>query len=179
MGLDMYLFKCGKVDGLDAETYHKLYYKVMDIDAKIFNNNPENIPLDIFQNDPPLTPEIIKSIKYKDIGYFSLMEQVGYWRKTNHIHHWFVENVQEGVDNCNSFYVSKEKLINLLKNCQIVLENFLKAPEILPTREGLFFGSTEYDFYYLQDVKDTAELLTNVLKTTNFDSEGILYYADW
>ena len=28
----------------------------------------------------------------------------GYWRKANQIHSWFVENVQNGEDNCNEYY---------------------------------------------------------------------------
>ena len=30
----------------------------------------------------------------------SLEASVGYWRKANHIHRWFVENVQGGEDEC-------------------------------------------------------------------------------
>ena len=32
--------------------------------------------------------------------------QAGYWRKANQIHQWFVDNVQEGVDNCSEYYVT-------------------------------------------------------------------------
>lgn len=175
----MYLFKAKKIDGLDAKSYHNLYYRIMELDAKKFENDPQNIPLDIFQNDPPLTSEILNSIKFRIDLYFSLMEQVGYWRKTNHIHHWIVKNLQDGEDKCEAVYFTKDKLKQLLKTCEIVLENFLKAPEILPTRNGFFFGSTDYDFDYLQEVNDTSILLKNILKNTNFDSEVILYYADW
>lgn len=53
-------------------------------------------------------------------------EQVGYWRKANQIHKWFVDNVQEGVDNCGEYDVSKEKLMELLESCEKV-----KAASIL------------------------------------------------
>jgi len=35
-------------------------------------------------------------------------EEVGYWRKANHIHKWFVDNVQNGVDECLTYQVSIE-----------------------------------------------------------------------
>ena len=49
-------------------------------------------------------------------------EQVGYWRKANHIHQWFVDNIQNGIDDC-SYHdeVTKEKLEKLLDVCQKVL----------------------------------------------------------
>ncbi len=36
--------------------------------------------------------------------------EVGYWRKANQIHNWFVKNVQGGVDDCGYYGVTKEKL---------------------------------------------------------------------
>ena len=48
-------------------------------------------------------------------------EEVMYWRKANHIHAWFVENVQDGIDNCASYYVSDEKLEELLGLCKRVI----------------------------------------------------------
>ena len=38
-------------------------------------------------------------------------EEVGYWRKANQIHKWFVDNVQDGVDDCGEYKVTKEQLI--------------------------------------------------------------------
>lgn len=46
---------------------------------------------------------------------------IGYWRKANQIHNWFVQNVQGGVDECQDSYVSREKLTELLGICKTVL----------------------------------------------------------
>lgn len=51
------------------------------------------------------------------------LEEVAYWRKANQIHNWFVQNVQEGVDDCNYYEVSKDNLERLLKICRVVKEN--------------------------------------------------------
>lgn len=51
-----------------------------------------------------------------------LTSEVAYWRKSNQIHTWFVENVQAGVDDCSSYDVSVEQLTELRDLCQKVLE---------------------------------------------------------
>lgn len=43
------------------------------------------------------------------------------WRKANQIHNWFVQNVQNGVDDCSAYEVSKEQLEQLLEICTNVL----------------------------------------------------------
>ena len=47
--------------------------------------------------------------------------EVGFWRKANHIHNWFVVNCQDGVDECQETEISKENLEELLSICKKVL----------------------------------------------------------
>ena len=57
-------------------------------------------------------------------GYYSIMEQVGYWRKANQIHNWFIENVQDGEDDCDYHNeCTREILEDLLRTCKIVLDS--------------------------------------------------------
>ena len=51
-----------------------------------------------------------------------IVEEAGYWRKANAIHKWFVQNVQDGNDNCKEYYVSKESMQKLLDTVNKVLE---------------------------------------------------------
>ena len=53
------------------------------------------------------------------------------------------------------------------------------AEELLPTQDGFFFGSTEYDQWYMEDIKDTIEILTKVLKETDFETQMIVYSSSW
>lgn len=143
-------------------------------------------------------------------GYSSISEQVAYWRKANHIHKWFVENVQGGDDNCEYYEVSKEQLEDLIDVCNIVKEKcvlkkgqvkngermedgkwvpiyeegeFIENPEVakeyLPTTDGFFFGGTEYDQWYMEDIEYTIEALTKVLKETDFETHMIAYCSSW
>lgn len=43
------------------------------------------------------------------------------WRKENHIHAWFVKNVQDDVDQCEDAVVSKEKLAEFVRLCEEVI----------------------------------------------------------
>ena len=53
------------------------------------------------------------------------------------------------------------------------------AEELLPSRGGFFFGSTEYDEYYMQDIEDTIEIIKNVLATTDFETQMLAYCSSW
>lgn len=57
-----------------------------------------------------------------------ITEEVGYWRKANAIHKWFVDHVQEGNDDCGEYEVSNEQLQELLDTVIIVLN----ASELIP-----------------------------------------------
>ena len=153
----------------------------------------------------------------KKYGHSRIMEQVGYWRKANAIHNWFVKNVQEGVDDCKDYYVSLESLKELLDLCLEVkekaiikegkiqngyhigengekiynmidgrfIENAEEIANILPTTDGFFFGSTDYNEYYMQDIDYTIDLIQGLLKEEEeikklgFYSSEFVYSSSW
>lgn len=92
-----------------------------------------------------------------------IKERVGYWRKANAIHRWFVENVQDGEDDCGSYDVSTTKLSELLDIVKQVKADIKLAPKLLPTQEGFFFGNTEYGDDYVEDLNITEEILVTAL----------------
>ncbi|CAB4198222.1 hypothetical protein UFOVP1313_58 [uncultured Caudovirales phage] len=91
------------------------------------------------------------------------VSRVGYWRKANQIHEWFVENVQDGVDECRECWVDREKLEELKELCESVLLAPANAEKELPRKSGFFFGSTEYSDGYYADLKDTIEIVDRCL----------------
>lgn len=98
-----------------------------------------------------------------------------YWRKANAIHGWFVENCQEGEDDCKEYYVEREQLEELRDLCQAVLDGD-EDVNLEPT-DGFFFGSTEKDEYYFQDMRDTVEGLNKVLSLPK--SYEFYYRSSW
>lgn len=101
MGLDMYLFKKTYVENWDhmkPEERHTITVS----GPRAANINPERISY--------------------------IVEEVGYWRKANAVHAWFVANVQEGVDDCREYHVSRENLHSLLEVVNKVLEGSALVP---------------------------------------------------
>lgn len=181
MGLDMYLSKRTYVknwDHMSPEERHEITVK---------KNGQE-----------------VSTIKKERISY--IIEQVGYWRKANHIHQWFVDNVQDGQDDCKEYYVDREKLKELVDTCKKVKESLEKSPkktvqvesgwtngektyadvevftdtsvaeDLLPTQDGFFFGGTEYDQWYVKDLDNTIKQLESLLEEEN----GEFYYqSSW
>lgn len=182
MGLDMYLTKKFYVQNWD----HMKPEERHTISIKQGGKERTDIPLD----------------RIKEITV-----EVMYWRKANAIHNWFVTNCQEGRDECQETWVSREQLQELLDLCTQVLQvavlekgeivngqkiengqfvniteqgTLIANPEIvslyLPTSSGFFFGSTEYDAWYLEDIRKTKEMLEEELKTLDGD---FYYHASW
>lgn len=112
---------------------------------------------------------------------------VAYWRKANQIHNWFVNNVQEGNDNCGEYYVSVEQLEQLVSFCKEVLanrEDKALAEDLLPPSSGFFFGSEELDTWYYQDLEYTADRLTQLIDLAKADKDvesyvSFTYQSSW
>ena len=89
-----------------------------------------------------------------------------------------MDKCQNGVDECQTAYVDKEQLEELLDLCKRVKKNHALAGELLPTESGFFFGSTEYNEWYWEDIDYTIKALSKLLKED--DGKGDFYYhSSW
>lgn len=68
-------------------------------------------------------------IDTKKITY--IIEEVAYWRKANHIHNWFVQNVQEGKDDCGEYYVDSDQLRELLRICKEIKDKAIMVDSLI------------------------------------------------
>lgn len=185
MGLDMYLTK------------------------KIYIGNKYREPNEMIKVKMPKSQKgvIFPTDGIDDSKITYIEEEAAYWRKANHIHNWFVKNVQEGEDDCKDYYVDESQLKKLLRDCETVRKSLIGSPtkkvkiesgyangkktyreekvftktkvaeELLPTQEGFFFGNTEYDEYYLRDIRNTIKMIKKILKNSK---GGEFYYsASW
>ena len=171
MGLDMYLTASRYIGGG--------WDHAADADKKAFVEVLGVVGLERSQAENSVTV---------DVG-------VGYWRKANAIHAWFVRECQGGVDECQKASVDREKLQELREVCSKVLASSVEvegnvlecvrfepgkrakrvyragkvvndpssAIELLPSQGGFFFGGTDYDEGYLQDLRDTIAICDKCL----------------
>lgn len=111
---------------------------------------------------------------------------LGYWRKANHIHNWFVQNIQDGEDNCSEYSVQRSELMELKQLCQSIMDRVENsdpwqkyAEEVLPTQKGFFFGSTDIDDDYLQATKETIRIIDNIITDPALTDVDLYYRSSW
>ena len=146
--------------GLDSYLYKKKYIN----SSSLTNVNENNITLEGI------------NIPIKDLCY--LTYECLYWRKENHIHQFFVENCQNGVDDCRPSYVARETLEDLLDRCKKITADNSLSEELLPVQPGFFFGSTEYDSFYFDSIICLTLQLETLLNETD-DSWEFEYHSSW
>ena len=177
MGLDMYLTKTKRVEGITAEQYSEID------NALPYNKEDYNSSLGLKSLCPNVEGVEHLNASVKPRGdyttYLSIKEELGYWRKSNQIHSWFVENCQDGIDECQSSEVSREDLEELLELCYKVVHKKANPEEILPTTGGFFFGSTAIDAFYMEDIKSTISILERAIAKTDWEKEIVFYRASW
>jgi uncharacterized protein YneR len=89
---------------------------------------------------------------------------VGYWRKANAIHNWFVQNVQKGQDDCRPYYVEAQDLIKLREACQLeLLVPAGAGAGVLDPVDGFFFGNAERDDWYYDNINRTIKIVDKCL----------------
>lgn len=150
--------------GLDMYLTGNLYVKNWNHMA------PEELYEVIVKNNDKL---IDCQFPVKEIVY-----EIGCWRKANAIHQWFVKNIQKDIDDCGTYYVERKSLSELLDLVKEILEDRSQAKKLLPTQSGFFFGGTEYDEYYFEDLEQTKNILTKALSSESDDLE-FYYRSSW
>jgi hypothetical protein len=164
MGLDMYLHAKKYVEKID-------WNKLRDLD----------LDMDSDEAIMPLWNEIVETAGMKDVAtdIYGVNVEVtaAYWRKSNQIHKWFVDNVQGGNDDCGNYYVSNDKLKELRETCRQAL--FAKDPSLLPPQAGFFFGSYDIDEWYWEDIKRTIKKLDRLFQLPDFDQLSFYYNSSW
>jgi hypothetical protein len=153
MGLDMYLKKKTYIGG--NWSHRKVTGSIklkINTDTKLeklIEINPENVT--------------------------EIVEHCGDWRKANSIHGWIVKNVQDNIDECQESYFPNEKLTELRDVCKKVLKNKNLADKLLPPTSGFFFGSSEVNEWYEEDLQDTIEIINKL----DLEHGEHYYQASW
>jgi len=118
------------------------------------------------------------SVPVSDISSISL--RVGYWRKANAIHNWFVTHHADGVDNCRQIPLCLDDLKELKGLCLEVLADHTKAEKLLPSTSGFFFGSTAYGEWYFSDLEETVKIIDKaILMDAKYNGLDFYYRASW
>ena len=164
MGLDITFYKAKR--SKDNETKERL----------------EEISLEEIRKT--LATEYIKSIDERNSKVIKELEEekentnpwnkVAYFRKVNFLIPFFGYE-----ENCSNIEIDKYQVEDLIEACKEVLANHDKASFLLPTQAGLFFGSTDYDDLYFDDVQNVKEKFEEILADFNMDEDILIMHCWW
>lgn len=135
-------------------------------------------------------------------------EEVAYFRKVNFLVK-YVDEIKGEVENCTDVILSKEDIEELVKRCGTVIDSLKKskkkevqyetgwcngettyatkkvftktkvAEELLPTTFGFFFGSADYDEWYMQELLDVKKDMEKILNEVDFENEEVVFYISY
>lgn len=121
------------------------------------------------------TPTEVEVELNKDYTCYYLAEDA-YFRKVNFIYEFFSKELY---DEC--CLVDKTRIKKLIDTCNDVLkhkDNVEYAKEHLSTTSGFFFGSTEYDEWYWEDVKNCLKQMKSLYNKLD-DMDMVMWIFSW
>lgn len=203
MGLDIYFFKTKERKETINETYDFIEEQQKEVVAKLVNDVLNNT-ISKVEFLSCMTPFIKYGFQRNDLSecldlenqddkieklnnfikYYCAREDM-YFRKVNFLYKYF----EDKMDNTNQCWVDKEELEDIVNSCKEIFDLYDEnkednskaielAQELLPTTNGFFFGSTEYDKYYFNDLENVQYEFEKVLGDLEED-ESIFVIMSW
>jgi len=153
------------------------------------------------KKDPNINPEKISYV-IEEVAYWRKANQIHKWFVENCVESadWHGEavyvsrdKIKELVELCEKVLKASKLVKGMIKNGETYKDGkwepimqpgkYIKDPtvakELLPNEDGFFFGSQEYDQYYVDDLKETIKQL----KPYTEDKENVFadfeYSASW
>ena len=134
-------------------------------------------------------------------------EDIMYWRKANAIHQFLLDGREDNCEEVGvptrrikELYDICERIIKecpledgVVNNGQVlingqwvpstemgkIMTNQELAAKLLPTTSGFFFGSTDYDQWYYDDIVRTHKVLGELMQEPKWDYADYVYNASW
>ena len=155
----------------------KLYKLMMKYDASAYRyaewNNEKNCWKCNITTIEQAKEYVAKTLSMSVEDFFS--ESDLYYRKVNFLYAFFPPVEHEMA------WIEKSDAQSLVDRCDEVLaldkDNLQEADDILPTQSGFFFGSTDYDKWYISDVKQVRREFKKYLKNWAEDEVAIIAYS--
>lgn len=175
MGLDMMIFRTPRIGNYEYRDFIAAEYW-FDLQAYKKKHPEYKKGMDDWCGMKKPSQSLLNKMK----GQEDFVHEVAYWRKANAIHKWFVDNVQDGEDDCQAHReLTKQDLETLRDLCVKVKDDPDMAKELLPRQEGFFFGDTNYDDWYFEDIDNTIGQLEELLADHDFANYRLYYVSSW
>lgn len=124
--------------------------------------------------DPKKGAEEIVRWLFSVLFWRGRIMESAYFRKVNFIYRYFGEKLVD-----ESCIVTKAEIEDIIERCKKVLADHSLAKELLPTCDGFFFGSTDYDDWYFKDVEDCQKQMEKLLEDYDETTDVIWVDMSW
>ena len=127
-----------------------------------------------------------------DANYMDKLNYEVFWRKAGHVTAWVLskvfkndlENLHKGIG-----VITKDELKKLRNDCRNVLERCIKpdgeividkeyCESIFPCLKMAFSGGTEYDEFFIDELKKASEDIARIFLTSNNPDVSFIFFAD-
>ena len=175
MGLDIYFHRAKREGRRDIEKkLDEADKKLEACEAELAKKYGENWADNASDEDLSKCHEIHDEIS--DLCDELRGEEVGYFRKVNFLMSFFG---YEG--NCEFQEIPLGRVRDLVHACDIVLrDKTSESSELnLPTQSGFFYGDTEYDEWYYENVLQVKEWAEDLLNNFGDEDKFVLLMWCW
>lgn len=118
-------------------------------------------------------PELEKQVEEEVKDYY--LQYDAYFRKVNFLFAYY-ENNGKMIDQYYAFTDASD-IDDIIDRCERVLADHSLANELLPTQSGFFFGGTDYNDWYFDDVKDCLKQMKKYRKLLNDWVTGFVIFS--
>lgn len=140
------------------------------------------VPLKKIEDAIAGTPAIAKRLNTEGHGAV-VRVQIAQFRKFNALHGYIKKRVGE-IENLQEVPIN-DLIDEMYEDCKLILatkdskDGNADAIQRMPPTEGFFFGSTEVDRWYYNDMKELHDLLSDLIKISEMNDSTAFSYRAW
>jgi len=154
-------------------TYNERYFTFVEKARPIICRNDYDWMIHPYTNGVLDLPELEELVKKSVDGYYEPYD--AYFRKVNFLFKYY-EDRGKMHDQYYAFTDASD-IDDIIDRCERVLKDNKLASELLPTQSGFFFGGTDYDQYYFEDVEDCLRQMKKYRKLLKDGVTGYVIFS--
>lgn len=154
-------------------TYNERYFTFVEKARPIICRNGYDFLIYPFTKGVIDLPELEEMVKKQVEGHYEPYD--AYFRKVNFLFKYY-EDRGKMYNQCYAF-TDADDIDDIIDRCEQVLKGHNLAHRLLPSQDGFFFGSTEYDDWYFSDVKDCLKQMKKYRKLLKDGVTGYVIFS--
>lgn len=166
MGLDIYFERTNKLDWKTSKNKHDLELTEVGYFRKV------NCLLPFFGYED--------NCEYLEVDEHQMKELVKVAKELLKEHHAINSSILSYKEMLKVYKDNKEQTKEIQEKMAALWANFAEiAHANLPTTDGFFFGSTEYNEWYVNDLTEIVNVFEEILDSTDFEIDQVVMYCWW